>query len=240
MQVRLLRNDRLNPPRPRGLEAGCGSQAFRRLRRSLPQKLQEPQRAKALRRGRSSNALRGGEDWIDRRLRIPRRPPGPAARRSAPANHRQAFRSGTTAGASAPESRGGECAAARDEQFASQQLAEAEAAAGAAEAATAAEAGGGALALLVDSPTMHTQVYNPCRTSYNVTVARAFIKLLGAFVTFPDTDKQICSASAPILSIPALAASSRRLESQMQLGALQYPCHPVASDAEHFHFLEIL
>ena len=26
----------------------------------------------------------------------------------------------------------------------------------------------------------------------------------------------------------------------MQLGALQYPRYPMASDAEHFHFLEIL
>ena len=31
-----------------------------------------------------------------------------------------------------------------------------------------------------------------------------------------------------------------RPESQMQLGALQYPRTPMASDAEHFHFLEIL
>eukprot|EP00439_Symbiodinium_sp_Y106_P011595 s7622_g1.t1 len=116
-----------------------------------------------------------------------------------------------------------ERAAARDEQFASQQLAEAEAA--------------GAGRRLQQQ---RRRVSNPCRTSYNVTVARAFTKLLGAFVTFPDTDEQICSASAPILSIPAMAASSRRLESQMQLGALQYPRYPVASDAEHFHFLEIL
>eukprot|EP00439_Symbiodinium_sp_Y106_P006725 s9922_g1.t1 len=36
-----------------------------------------------------------------------------------------------------------------------------------------------------------------------------------------------------------MAASSRR-KSQMQLGALQYPRYPMASDAEHFHFLEIL
>ena len=34
--------------------------------------------------------------------------------------------------------------------------------------------------------------------------------------------------------------STSALESQMQLGALQYPRYPMASDAEHFHFLEIL
>ena len=87
--------------------------------------------------------------------------PGPAARRGASASdHRQAFRGRAPARASRPESRGGGSAqAAQDiEQFASQQLAEAEAsegfataaesAAATAEAATAAEAGGGALALL--------------------------------------------------------------------------------------------
>ena len=34
--------------------------------------------------------------------------------------------------------------------------------------------------------------------------------------------------------------STSPLESQMQLGALQYPRYPMTSVAEHFHFLEIL
>ena len=241
-QVRLLRNDGLNPPRPPTLGGRLRKSGIQAAETIIAAGAAGAAASQSFAERQTFNALRGGKDWIDRRLRIPRRPPGlrsPPDEVSPPIIGRPSEVEPLLerAGQRAAEV---ERAAARDEQFASQQLAEAEAAAGAAEAATAAEGGGGALALLVDSPTMHTQVSNPCRTSYNVTVARAFTKLLGAFVTFPDTDEQICSASAPILSIPAMAASSRRLESQMQLGALQYPRYPVASDAEHFHFLEIL
>ena len=83
-------------------------------------------------------------------------------------------------------------------------------------------------------PTMHTQVSSiPAgSTSFNVTVARAFTKLLGAFVTFRDADDLHPGDGSQF--------SANSLESQMQLGALQYPRYPMASDAEHFHFLEIL
>ena len=97
-------------------------------------------------------ALRGGGDWLDRTLRIPRRRPGLAP----PPDEVPALQIIGRPGQRAAEV---ERAAAQDiESFASQQLAEAEAsegfataaeaAAGAAEAATAAEAGTGALALL--------------------------------------------------------------------------------------------
>ena len=110
----------------------------------------------------AGNLLQRGGDWLDRTLRIPRRPAGTgttAGRSACTANHRAALGSGTTcwqrAGQRAAEV---ERAAARDiESFASQQLAEAEAsegfataaetAAGAAEAAAAVE-GGGVLAAL--------------------------------------------------------------------------------------------
>ena len=154
-----LRNDGLNPPRPPTLGG--------RLRESGIQAAETviagaAAGAAAATRSVTENqtmlALRGGGDWLDRTLRIPRRPPGlarcTAGRSAGPANHREAQRSG--AGQRAAEV---ERQAAQDiESFASQQLLEAEAsegfataaeaAAGAAEAAAAAEAGGGALALL--------------------------------------------------------------------------------------------
>ena len=91
-------------------------------------------------------------------------------------------------------------------------------------------------------PTMHTQVSSiPAgSTSYNVTVARAFTKLLGAFVTFRDADDLLGECSNFEHPGDGSQFSANSLESQMQLGALQYPRYPMASDAEHFHFLEIL
>ena len=91
-------------------------------------------------------------------------------------------------------------------------------------------------------PTMHTQVSSiPAgSTSHNVTVARAFTKLLGAFVTFRDTDDLLGECSNFEHPGDGSQFSANSLESQMQLGALQYPRYPMASDAEHFHFLEIL
>ena len=108
------------------------------------------------------NVLRGGGDWLDRTLRIPRRPPGlapPPDEVPAPqiiGRPSEVEPLLERAGQRAAEV---ERAAAQDiEQFATQQLAEAEAsegfataaeaAAGAAEVATAAEAGGGVLAAL--------------------------------------------------------------------------------------------
>ena len=92
-------------------------------------------------------------------------------------------------------------------------------------------------------PTMHTQVSSiPAgSTSHNVTVARAFTKLLGAFVSFRDIDDANLGECSNF-EHPGDGSqfSTNPLESQMQLGALQYPRTPMSSDAEHFHFLEIL
>ena len=157
-----LRNDGLNPPRPPTLGG--------RMRESGIQAAEAivaggAAGAAAAVRSVSENqtmlALRGGGDWLDRTLRIPRRPPGlapPPDEVPAPqiiGRPSEVEPLLERAGQRAAEV---ERAAAQDiESFASQQLAEAEAesfataaeaAAGAAEAATAAEAGTGALALL--------------------------------------------------------------------------------------------
>ena len=158
-----LRNDGLNPPRPPTLGG--------RMRESGIQAAEAivaggAAGAAAAVRSVSENqtmlALRGGGDWLDRTLRIPRRPPGlapPPDEVPAPqiiGRPSEVEPLLQRAGQRAAEV---ERAAAQDiESFASQQLAEAEAsegfataaeaAAGAAEAATAAEAGTGALALL--------------------------------------------------------------------------------------------
>ena len=157
-----LRNDGLNPPRPPTLGG--------RLRESGIQAAETviagaaAGAAAATRNVTESQtmlALRGGGDWLDRTLRIPRRPPGlapppdevpPPQIIGRPSEVEPLLQ---RAGQRAAEV---ERAAARDiESFASQQLAEAEAsegfataaeaAAGAAEAAAAAE-GGGMLAAL--------------------------------------------------------------------------------------------
>ena len=147
-----LRNDGLNPPRPPTLGG--------RMRESGIQAAEAivaggAAGAAAAVRSVSENqtmlALRGGGDWLDRTLRIPRRPPGlapPPDEVPAPqiiGRPSEVEPLLQRAGQRAAEV---ERQAAQDiESFASQQLAEAEAA-GAAEAATAAEAGTGALALV--------------------------------------------------------------------------------------------
>ena len=69
--------------------------------------------------------------------------------------------------------------------------------------------------LVFSYPTVHTQQSSVPNgvAEHNVTVARAFTKLMGAFVL---------------------------LESQMQLGSLQYPHNPMKGASEHFHFLSVL
>ena len=157
-----LRNDGLNPPRPPTLGG--------RLRESGIQAAETviagaAAGAAAATRSVTENqtmlALRGGGDWLDRTLRIPRRPPGlapPPDEVPAPqiiGRPSEVEPLLERAGQRAVEV---ERQAAQDiEQFASQQVAEAEAsegfataaeaAAGAAEAAAAAE-GGGMLAAL--------------------------------------------------------------------------------------------
>ena len=157
-----LRNDGLNPPRPPTLGG--------RLRESGIQAAETviagaAAGAAAATRSVTENqtmlALRGGGDWLDRTLRIPRRPPDWHHRRTkcrprkSSDGPRKWSPCSKRAGQRAVEV---ERQAAQDiEQFASQQVAEAEAsegfataaeaAAGAAEAAAAAE-GGGMLAAL--------------------------------------------------------------------------------------------
>ena len=69
-------------------------------------------------------------------------------------------------------------------------------------------------------PTMHTQVSSiPAgSTSHNVTVARAFTKLLGAFVSFRDIDDNLGSVAISRHPGDGSQFSTSPLESQMQLG----------------------
>ena len=158
-----LRNDGLNPPRPPSLGG--------RLRESGIQAAETiiaggaagaAAAARSVGENGTFNMLNRGGDWLDRTLRIPRRPPGlgpppdevpPPQIIGRPSEVEPLLE---RAGQRAAEV---ERSAAQDiEQFAAQQVAEAEAsegfataaeaAAAGAEAATAAEAGGGALALL--------------------------------------------------------------------------------------------
>ena len=89
-------------------------------------------------------------------------------------------------------------------------------------------------------PTMHTQVSSIPAPPARPPMARAFTKLLGAFVSFRDIDDGFGECSNFEHPGDGSQFSTNALESQMQLGALQYPRYPMASDAEHFHFLEIL
>ncbi|CAE7581880.1 unnamed protein product, partial [Symbiodinium necroappetens] len=95
--------------------------------------------------------------------------------------------------------------------------------------------------LVFSFPAMHTQVSSipDAATSHNVTVARAFTKLLGAFVMFYNS----ASVEGPVRDLrnPSQTVGVEGvMESQMQLGSLQYPHNPMSSTAEHFHFLSIL
>ena len=72
----------------------------------------------------------------------------------------------------------------------------------------------------------------------NVTVSRAFTKLLGAFVTFRTLTDQ---SNVAALNHPATQADGTSfLESQMALGSTQAPHYPAKDFAEHHHFLQIL
>ena len=157
-----LRNDGLNPPRPPTLggRRESGIQAAETVIAGAAAGAAAATRS--VTENQTMLALRGGGDWLDRTLRIPRRPPGlapPPDEVPAPqiiGRPSEVEPLLERAGHRAAEV---ERQAAQDiESFASQQLAEAEAsegfataaeaAAGAAEVAAAAEAGGGALALL--------------------------------------------------------------------------------------------
>ena len=93
--------------------------------------------------------------------------------------------------------------------------------------------------LVFSYPTMHTQVTSvPAGSvSFNATVARAYTKLMAAFVTFQEDN-----AANGVTSFrhPGAGANGTSfLESQLQIGALQFPHNPMKDYAEHHHFLEI-
>eukprot|EP00439_Symbiodinium_sp_Y106_P055542 s1258_g7.t1 len=94
--------------------------------------------------------------------------------------------------------------------------------------------------LVFSYATLHTQVTSvPAgSTDFNVTVARAYSKLLGAFVTFRAN---AAPEGVTDLEHPDVQANGTSfLESQMQLGALQFPHYPAKDFAEHHHFLQVL
>ena len=84
--------------------------------------------------------------------------------------------------------------------------------------------------LIFSFPTMHAG-----STSYNITVARAFTKMLGAFVTFNSTAEDLVDN----FEYPG-TNENRNLKGQLQLGALQYPRNANESIAEWHHYLEIM
>ena len=83
--------------------------------------------------------------------------------------------------------------------------------------------------LVFSYPTVHAQqsTVPPGVAEHNVTVARAFTKLMGAFVTFWDNDagSKIHLLANPGLDVAPIGAARQEdslLESQMQLGSLQF------------------
>ena len=76
-------------------------------------------------------------------------------------------------------------------------------------------------------------------------MARAFTKLMGAFVTFWDNDAGskihlLANPGQDVAPIGAARQEDSLLEFQMQLGSLQYPHNPMKGASEHFHFLSVL
>ena len=94
--------------------------------------------------------------------------------------------------------------------------------------------------LVFSYPAVHVQLTSiPAgSTEFNVTVSRAFTKLLGAFVTFRTLADQ---SNVAALNHPGTQADGTSfLESQMALGSMQVPHYPAKDFAEHHHFLQIL
>ena len=96
-------------------------------------------------------------------------------------------------------------------------------------------------------PTVHTQQSSVPNgvAEHNVTVVCAFTKLMGAFVTFWDNDAGskihlLANPGQDVAPIGAARQEDSLLESQMQLGSLQYPHNPMKEASEHFHFLSVL
>ena len=90
--------------------------------------------------------------------------------------------------------------------------------------------------LVFSYPTVHTQqsTVPPGVAEHNVTVARAFTKLMGA-------GSKIHLLANPGQDVAPIGAA-RQEDSllQMQLGSLQYPHNPMKGASEHFHFLSVL
>ena len=96
--------------------------------------------------------------------------------------------------------------------------------------------------LVFSFPSLHVQQSSiPAgSTNYNVTVARAFTKLLGAFVTFNKTgENHVSNFEYPGEAFPNVSAATV-MEGQLQLGSLQFPRNSIKSIAEYHHFLELM
>ena len=96
--------------------------------------------------------------------------------------------------------------------------------------------------LVFSFPSLHVQQSSiPAgSTNYNVTVARAFTKLLGAFVTFNKTgENHVSNFECPGEAFPNVSAATV-MEGQLQLGSLQFPRNSIKSIAEYHHFLELM
>ena len=96
--------------------------------------------------------------------------------------------------------------------------------------------------LVFSFPSLHVQqsLIPAGSTSYNITVARAFTKLLGAFVTFNKSgENHVSNFEYPGEAFPNVSAATV-MAGQLQLGALQFPRNSVKSIAEYHHFLEIM
>ena len=100
--------------------------------------------------------------------------------------------------------------------------------------------------LVFSYPTVHTQQSSVPNgvAEHNVTVARAFTKLMGAFVFWDnDAGSKIHLLANPGQDVAPIGAARQEdslLELQMQLGSLQYPHNPMKGALEHFHFLSVL
>ena len=96
--------------------------------------------------------------------------------------------------------------------------------------------------LVFSYPTVHTQQSSVPNgvAEHNVTVARAFTKLMGAFVTFWDNEIHLLANPGQDVAPSARPQEDSLLESQMQLGSLQCPHNPMKGASEDFHFLSVL
>ena len=96
--------------------------------------------------------------------------------------------------------------------------------------------------LIFSFPSLHVQQSSiPAgSTSYNITVARAFTKMLGALVTFNKTgENHVSNFEYPGEAFPNVTAATV-MEGQLQLGAMQFPRNSIKSIAEYHHFLAIM